>query len=220
MLLGGKHWAREGDERSAGRGGQLRRPSYRYRYRYRYRTVATCRRPLRQDETLVGPGGRVFAGGQVGLLWCGRRRRGGLEGEDLSESGSRRCVCQRPRSCCTEPARGESGESGERRRRGRSLYLSHRGIVLYVLYVLYTTQQKGRARAGTVALEGNGQTYGLPQVVMDYCAGWVPRLSLGGVVVGAEPDRDGYDRRGGPELTEERPEQVGPCDGRARWTGW
>jgi hypothetical protein len=87
---------------------------------------------------------------------------------------------------------------------------------------MYYTQhtRKGRARAGTVAWEGNGQTYGLPQVVMDYCAGWVPRLSLGGVVVGAEPDRDGYDRRGGPELTEERPEQVGPCDGRARWTGW
>jgi hypothetical protein len=111
VLLGGRHWAREGDERSAGRRGQLRRPSYRYRYRYRYSTVATCRRPLRQDETLVGPGGRVFAGGQVGLLWCGRRRRGGLEGEDLSESGSRRCVCQRPRSCCTE-RRGARGARG------------------------------------------------------------------------------------------------------------
>lgn len=119
--------------------------------------------------------------------------------DDGVEEGSKGKICpSRVRGVAFASGPGAAAQSGEGREERealsrRSLYLPHRGIVLYVLY---TTQQKGRARAGTVALEGNGQTYGLPQVVMDYCAGWVPRLSLGGVVVGAEPDRDGYDRRG------------------------
>lgn len=105
MLLGGKHWAREGDERSAGRRGQLRRPSHRCRYRYRYSTVPyrsnlpAATETGRDSRGTRGPGVRRRAGGLAVMRTTASRRA--RRGRSV-RVGSRRCVCQRPRSCCTE----------------------------------------------------------------------------------------------------------------------